>query len=284
MSVLKPVGSGRMRIRTDGATSLPGGVSARTSVFRTVEEDATGGLPDETDASRITTAVKIAATIVDDHPSAIFLSDGINVTSCIIEGDAVGALLCSLSGGAKMSKTLLSSFLFQGHPLQGSVWAKGLDVPVLKSRTFASAGSAVNVAGAVAGLLEIVYWIHRYNRTDDILMKQEAVRQCVAVGIDTGIGIMPQGSLILIPWTVSALVTQQIIRELGFGLSPLAEKMVTPGQSLTTLALHLLPKSVSNEEADMVAELAQKDAIDNCTQYNRDPARKATYIYIPPGY
>ena len=121
LSVLKPAGSCRVRIRTDGATSLPGGVSGRTNVFRTVEEDATGGLPDETDASRITTAVKIAATIVDDHPSAIFLSDGINVTSCIIEGDAVGALLCSLSGGAKMSKTLLSSFLFQGHPLQGSV-------------------------------------------------------------------------------------------------------------------------------------------------------------------
>ncbi len=71
---------------------------------------------------------------------------------------------------------------------------------------------------------------------------------------------------------------------MGFGLSPLAEKMVTPGQSLTTLALHLLPKSVSKEEADMVAELAQKDAIDNCTRYNRDPGRKATYLYIPPGY
>ena len=284
LSLLKPVGSGRMRIRTDGATPLPGGVSARTTHFRTVETNDAEGWGDERDASRVTTAVKIAATVADDHPSAIFLSDGINVTSCLAEGDAVGALLCSLSGGAKASKTLLSSFLFKGHPLQGSLWAKGLDVPVLKSRTFASSGGAVNVAGAVAGALETVYWIYRYNRATDPLVKQEAARQTIAVAIDTGIGVMPQGSLILIPWTVSALVTQQIIRELGFGLSPLAEKMVTPGQSLTTLALHLLPKSVSKEEADMVAELAQKDAIDSCTRYNRDPGRKATYIYIPPGY
>ncbi len=284
LSVLKPVGSGRMRIRTDDATPPPGGVSARTTHLRTVEKNEADGLVDETDRARIWTAVKIAATVADDHPSAIFLSDGINVTSCLAEGDAVGALLCSLSGGAKASKTLLSSFLFKGHPLQGSLWAKGLDVPVLKSRTFASAGSAVNVAGAVAGALETVYWIYRYNRATDPLVKQEAARQTIAVAIDTGIGVMPQGSLILIPWTVSAIVTQQILRELGFGLSPLAEKMVTPGQSLTTLALHLLPKSVSKEEADMVAELAQKDAIDRCTRYNRDPARKATYIYIPPGY
>jgi hypothetical protein len=285
ISILRPVGSGRMLVRTDSAVSLSGDLAAKTTSMVTVGVgETTEAIIDECDASRVTTAVKIAAVVADDHPSAIFLSDGINVTSCLAEGDAVGAMICSLSAGAKMSKTLLSSFLFRGSRLQGSLWAKGLDIPVLRSRTFASAGCALNVAGAVAGALEIAYWIHRYNRTDDILLKQEAVRQAVAVGIDTGIGIMPQGSLILIPWTVSALATQQILRELGFGLSPLAEKMVTPGQSLTTLALHLLPKSVSKEEADMVAELAQKDAIGRCTNYNRDPARKATYIYIPPGY
>ncbi len=128
ISILRPVGSGNMRVRTDGAVPPSGDLATKTTFMRTVgAEETHAALIDDTDASRLTTAVKIAAVVADDHPSAIFLSDGINVTSCVMEGDAVGALLCSLSGGAKASKVLLSSFLFKGHPLQGSVWAKGLE-------------------------------------------------------------------------------------------------------------------------------------------------------------
>jgi|GEM_PF-5788234 len=233
-------------------------------------------------------SIQFKTFLVGAKIGTIIISNGSQIYTCSSKDDWVGVTVYTLKGGVELSsevfklagiaaQTRLGSYLpsYLVMP-EKSFWVKGIPVK--------SIGGSLNVVGIIAGTIETGYNVYLYTKADDVLTKKEAARNTCATAIDAGISVIePLGGLVMGFWVIGSEIVHLTLKLFDVEVSPYIKKVTSsPGQFLTYTLVKIDPKSVPFDKAVDAYTKAQKDAIEKCKKYNRDPKRQYIYIFVPP--